>query len=233
LVEIFGHYRIPMKVMAFFIAPSHPPSLCSIPASALLLRHQGHLVFVRQINLYEAYFSPRVPERPDLDEQLKEELDTVVKLRSYTGAASNESHLKPEVFNALQNLHRAVLATLSLMIEAYWSSRDHHLSIKNEPVLSDLNRLIPLALQSLQNKLVMGIPNNEISHELRKSSHALRELALKSIEGKEIETPFYAYVWLSLEMLRQLTALNDQLHTALFHPGHKHVFKKNPQQPDS
>ncbi|KMN20518.1 hypothetical protein TU87_02820 [Pseudomonas weihenstephanensis] len=53
--------------MAFFIAPSHPPSLCSIPASALLLRHQGHLVFVRQINLYEAYFSPRVPERPDLD----------------------------------------------------------------------------------------------------------------------------------------------------------------------
>ena len=56
-----------MKVMAFFIAPSHPPSLCSIPASALLLRHQGHLVFVRQINLYEAYFSPRVPERPDLD----------------------------------------------------------------------------------------------------------------------------------------------------------------------
>lgn len=184
-------------------------------------------------SLYEAYFSPRVPERPDLDEQLKEELDTVVKLRSYTGAASNESHLKPEVFHALQNLHRTVLATLSLMIEAYWSSRDHHLLIKNEPVLSDLNRLIPLALQSLQNKLVMGIPNNEISHELRKSSHALRELALKSIEGKEIETPFYAYVWLSLEMLRQLTALNDQLHTALFHPGHKHVFKKNPQQPDS
>ena len=178
-------------------------------------------------DLYEAYFSPQVLERPNLDDTLKDELDAVVKLRSYIAAASNESHLKQDVFNGLQTLHRNVVSTLILMIDAYWSSRENHLLIKNEPALSDLHRLIPLALQSLQNKLVMGIGDNEISSQLRKSSHQLRELALKSINGKEIETPFYAYVWLSLEMLKQLAELNDQLHAALYHPGHKHLFKNN------
>ena len=181
-------------------------------------------------DLYEAYFSPLVLERPSLDDKLKDELDGVVKLRNYIAPASNESHLKQDVFNSLQTLHRNVVSTLILMIDAYWSSRENHLLIKNEPALSDLHRLIPLALQSLQNKLVMGIDNNEISTQLRNSAQELRELALNSMNGKEIQTAFYAYVWLSLEMLRQLTALNDQLHAALYHPGHKHLFI-NPKRP--
>ena len=72
----------------------------------------------------------------------------------------------------------------------------------------------------------MGIADNQISSELRQRSRDLNELVLKSINGKLIETPFYAYVWLSLEMLRQLTELNDQLHAALYQHGRKHASKK-------
>ncbi|OZY34764.1 hypothetical protein CJF35_22940 [Pseudomonas lundensis] len=56
---------------------------------------------------------------------------------------------------------------------------------------------------------------------------AARQVDRSILSGKEIETPFYAYVWLSLEMLKQLAELNDQLHAALYHPGHKHLFKNN------
>ena len=151
--------------------------------------------------LYSQYFSPRIPERPNLDDQLKNELDAVIKLRNYITPASNESNLKPQVFESLQTLHRNLLATMSLMIDAYWSSRESHLLIESEPALNGLHHLIPQALESLQNKLCEGISNNQISGELRQKTHDLHELVLKSLDGKITETPFYAYVWLSLEML--------------------------------
>ena len=179
-----------------------------------------------QINtLYAAYFSPRVPERPDMDDQLKDELDAIIKLRNYIAPASNETNLKKEVFESLQTLHRNMLATMSLMIDAYWSSRESHLLIESEPALNGLHKLIPQALESLQNKLCMEISNNQISGELRQKTHDLNEVVLKSLEGKITETPFYAYVWLSLQMLKQLTDFNDQLHAALYHNGHRHLFK--------
>ena len=177
--------------------------------------------------LYSQYFSPRIPERPNLDDQLKNELDAVIKLRNYITPASNESNLKPQVFESLQTLHRNLLATMSLMIDAYWSSRESHLLIESEPALNGLHQLIPQALESLQNKLCMGISNNQISGELREKAHDLKELVLKSLDGKITETPFYAYVWLSLEMLRQLTELNDQLHSALYQNNHRHLFKND------
>lgn len=175
--------------------------------------------------LYAAYFSPQTLERPNLEDQLKNELDAVIKLRSYIAPASNESHLKPAVFESLQTLHRNLVTTFSLMVDAYWSSPASHKLIENEPALRDVRRLIPQALESLQNKLCMGIGNNEISGQLRQTTRDLKELALQCINGKNAETPFYAYVWLSLEMLRQLTELNDQLHAALYNT-HQHLFKK-------
>ncbi|MES2869071.1 MAG: FUSC family protein [Pseudomonadota bacterium] len=178
-------------------------------------------------SLYMQYFSPQVLERPNLDDQMKDELDAVIKLRNYIAAASNESNLKPEVFASLQTLHRNMFATMNLMIDAYWSSPQSHKLIESEPALSDLNRLIPQALESLQNKLCMGIADNQISGELRQKTHDLHDLVLKSIEGKLNETSFYAYVWLSLELLRELTELNDQLHAALYQKGHRHLFKNN------
>ena len=177
--------------------------------------------------LYAAYFSPRIAERPDLEDQLKDELDAIIKLRNYIAPASKETNLNPQVFEAVQTLHRNMLATMSLMIDAYWSSRESHLLIESEPALSDLHQLIPQALESLQNKLCLGIANNQISGELRQKTHDLHELVLKSLDGKISETPFYAYVWLSLEMLRQLTEFNDQLHSALYQNTHRHLFKND------
>ena len=177
--------------------------------------------------LYAAYFASNTRERPVLEEQLKDELDAIVKLRNYIAPASNESHIKPEVFNSLQNLHRNVLATLSLMIDAYWSSPESHLLIENEPVLRQAHRLIPQAIQSLQDKLCNGDSNNEISSALRDATHDLHDLVVKGIEGKHVETPFYAYLWLSMDMLKQLTKLNDQVHDALYsHHGHQHLLRK-------
>ncbi|WP_202210846.1 FUSC family protein [Pseudomonas paraversuta] len=180
--------------------------------------------------LYEAYFSPLVLERPNLDDKLKDELDTVVKLRNYVSAASNESNLKPEVFNSMQTLHRNLFTTMSLMIDAYWASHEGHKLIESEPALRDLNRLIPQALESLQDKLCNGVSDNQISGELRQKANDLKELVLKCIDGKVNETQFYAFVWLSLQMLRQLTDLNDQLHAAFYQKGHRHLLLKNPLQ---
>lgn len=183
-------------------------------------------------DLYEGYFSPRVLERPALDDQLKNELDAVLKLRNYITPASNETNLKASVFESLQTLHRNLLATMSLMIDAYWSSSKNHKLIESEQALNDLHRLIPQALVSLQNKLVMGISNNQISSELRQKSQDLHTLVFESLKDKVYEPPFYAYIWLALEMLRQLTELNDQLHAALYQKGHHHLFKNNQQPTD-
>lgn len=178
--------------------------------------------------LYLAYFSLKTLERPNLDDQLKDELDKIIKLRAYTLPASHESHLKPAVLHALQMLHRDIFSTLSLMIDAYWSSAQSHKLIESEPALRDVRRLIPQALESLQNKLCMGIGNNEISDQLRQTTRDLKDLALHCADGNNIQTSFYAYVWLSLEMLRQLTELNDQLHAALYHK-HPSLFKRKPK----
>lgn len=179
-----------------------------------------------QINeLYQAYFSPQTLEKPELEDQLKKELDAVLKLRTLMVPASHESHLKKEVFESLQTLHRNLLATMELMISAYWSSPDNLRLIKSEPELKDLHGLISLALTSLQNKLCEGIPDNTISGELRNKTRDLKTLVFNSIDAKQFQTPFYAYVWLSLEMLRQLTEMNDQLHTTLYN-HHKHLFVK-------
>ena len=178
-------------------------------------------------HLYEGYFSPRVLERPALDDQLKDELDAVIKLRNYITPASKETNLKASVFESMQTLHRNLIATMALMIDAYWSSNENHKLIESESSLNDLHRLIPQALESLQNKLVMGISDNQISGELRQKARDLHKLVLESIKDKVYEPPFYAYIWLTLEMLRQLTELNDQLHAALYDKGHRHLFKNN------
>lgn len=170
-------------------------------------------------HLYETCFSQKTLERPQLEEQLKDELDTILKLRNYIVPASSESKLKPAVLHGLQTLHRNVLSTLTLMIDAYWSSAQSHTLIEDEPVLREVRQLIPQALQSLQNTLCMGIGNNDISDQLRQTTHDLKDLALQVANSKSVETPFYAYVWLSLQMLQQLTELNDQLHAALYR-GH-------------
>lgn len=176
--------------------------------------------------LHTAYFSPSVLERPNLDDALKDELDAVVKLRGYIAAASNESGLKPEVFNGLQNLHRNLVATLGLMIDAYWSTPDNHSLIKDDPALRESQRLIPQALQAMSDKLVNGDSSNSIKDQLEQGTRNLHDLVLKSIEGKQVETPFYAYVWLSLELLKQLTALNDKAHAALYSHCHHHLLRK-------
>lgn len=118
--------------------------------------------------------------------------------------------------HGLQTLHRNLLSTLTLMIDAYWSSAQSHTLIEDEPVLREVRQLIPHALQSLQNTLCMGIGNNDISDQLRQTTRDLKDLALQVANSKNVETPFYAYVWLSLQMLQQLTELNDQLHAALY-----------------
>ena len=47
--------------------------------------------------------------------------------------ASNESNLKPAVFESLQTLHRNLVTTFSLMVDAYWSSAaSHKLKLSNE-----------------------------------------------------------------------------------------------------
>ena len=181
-------------------------------------------------DLYEAYFSPQVLERPALEDALKNELDAVVKLRNYIAPASKESNLKPQVFGNLQTLHRNLITTLTLMIDAYWASHESHKLIESEPALRDIHRLIPQALKSLQNKMVMGISNNEISGQLRTTTQTLRELMFKGLDRKNVETPFYAYIWLSLEMLRQLTSMNDLLHSALY-ASPAHLLRK-PQSED-
>ncbi|ANI31559.1 membrane protein [Yersinia entomophaga] len=161
--------------------------------------------------IYAAYLSPNVVDRPRLEDKMKSELARLVKMRGYIASATKESGIDKEVFNAIQTLYRNVVSTLELLADAYWSSRESHFLLLNVQTLRHTQLLTIRTLDNLSQCLLSGQPEYEevAASELSEISVELEKLLEVATKNQQIEAPIYGYVWLSIEITRQLKELGD------------------------
>ncbi|HDV7151981.1 TPA: FUSC family protein [Yersinia enterocolitica] len=173
---------------------------------------------LRAINqIYAAYLSPNVIERPRLEPKLKAALSQSVKMRTFIAPASKESHINKDVFEAIQTLSRNLICTLELLVDAYWSSRESHFIMLNAKGLRSTQLMTIRTLNTLSDSLRDGSParEREVAGELSEISTELKSLMLAVTQEQQIETPIYGYVWLSMELTKQLEELDDLINMTL------------------
>ncbi|MDV7021492.1 FUSC family protein [Atlantibacter subterranea] len=167
--------------------------------------------------LSQAGFSPNLVERPRLDKSLHAMLSDVVKMRALIVPASKETHIQKSVFEAIQTVSRNLVCTLELQLNAHWATRESHFVMINAHTLRETQQMTHHTLAALSKALYEGNPspvaaNNaklaEIVGELRQMMHQDEGSALH-------ETSIHGYVWLSLELARQLELLSNLICRAL------------------
>ena len=55
----------------------------------------------------------------------------------------------------------------------------------------------------------------EVAAELSEIAAELKSLMLAVTQGQQVETPIYGYVWLSMELTKQLEELDDLINMTL------------------
>lgn len=167
--------------------------------------------------LSQAGFSPNLVERPRLDKSLHAMLSDVVKMRALIVPASKETHIQKSVFEAIQTVSRNLVCTLELQLNAHWATRESHFVMINAHTLRETQQMTHHTLAALSKALYEGNPlpvaaNNarlaEIVGELRLMMHQDEGSALH-------KTSIHGYVWLSLELARQLELLSNLICRAL------------------
>ena len=143
--------------------------------------------------VYQAGFSPNLIERPRL-----------------------EKHQKA-IFEAIQTVSRNLVCMLELQINAHWASRPSHLLMLNAHTLKETQQMTQQTLLTIAHALYEGNPQ-----PIRANSERLNEIVaeLKQLmnerQGDNVaETPIHGYVWLSMELARQLELLSQLICRAL------------------
>ena len=167
--------------------------------------------------LHHAGFSANLVEQPRLTKPLQRLLGDVVKMRALLEPASKETRIPKSVLDAIQTINRNMLCTLELQINAWWSSRESHLIMLNAPTLRRTQQMTENTLQALSRALLNGDTRKVAANsaELAEISQELRQLISESNSDYGIETPIHGYVWLSLELTRQLERLSDLIRLAM------------------
>ncbi|PRD16861.1 FUSC family protein [Pantoea coffeiphila] len=167
--------------------------------------------------IYHAGFSPNLVEQPRLTRPLQRLLGKVVKMRSLIEPASKETRTPRSVFEAIQTLNRNIVCTLELQLNAWWASRQSHLILLNAPTLRRTQQMTEDMLRTLSKAIVDGNTEQMAANsaELASISRELRQLIAEAGGDEQVETPIHGYVWLSLEMARQLERLSELLRLAL------------------
>lgn len=167
--------------------------------------------------LSQAGLSPNLVERPRLDKSLQKILGDVVRMRALIMPASKETHIQKSIFEAIQTVSRNMVCTLELQLNAHWATRESHFVMINAPTLRDTRQMTYNTLEAISKALYEGNPSPavanseklaEIVNELRQMMHNERDNALH-------ETAIHGYVWLSLELARQLELLSQLICRAL------------------
>lgn len=167
--------------------------------------------------IYQAGFSRNLVERPRLEKHMQKVLNDVVKMRGLITPASKETHIQKAIFEAIQTVSRNMVCVLELQINAHWASRASHFVMLNAHTLQETQQMTQQTLLTIAHALYEGNPQpilanteklNEIVAELREliSEHKGDALAENSIHG---------YVWLSMELARQLELLSHLICRAL------------------
>ncbi|CCG87663.1 FUSC family protein [Erwinia piriflorinigrans] len=167
--------------------------------------------------VYRAGLSPNLVEKPRLARPLHRLLGNVIKMRALIDPSSKETRTPRSVFEAIQTLNRNLVCTLELQLNAWWASRQSHLIMLNAPALRRAQQMTESTLRALSLAVVEGSGDNIAAHsaELAEISRELRLLIAESNSHERVETPIHGYVWLSLEMARQLERLSDLTRLAL------------------
>ncbi len=164
--------------------------------------------------IYGAYLSLNIIERPRLELRLKKLLTKVVKLRTMITPSSNETHIPKPVLEAVQTLSRNLVCTLELLADAYWASRETHFIMLNAKTLRSAQLLTLRSLESLADIMRNGVQEDEereVASELSEISSELKALMQQASTSPHNEAPIYGYVWLSMELAKQLEELGDLL----------------------
>lgn len=167
--------------------------------------------------IHHAGFSPNLIEKPRLKKSLGKLLTSVVKMRALLVPASKETRIPRSVFEAIQTINRNMVNTVEMQIEAWWASRESHLIMVNAPTLRRTQQMTEKTLYAL-SRLALNGETEEVlasSHELTEIARELRQLIAEANSERLEETPIYGYVWLSLELARQLERMTDLIRLAL------------------
>ncbi|EML2223781.1 FUSC family protein [Klebsiella aerogenes] len=167
--------------------------------------------------LYQAGFSPNLVERPRLEKHLQKALNDVVKMRGLITPASKETHIQKAIFEAIQTVSRNLVCMLELQINAYWASRQGHFVMLNAQTLRETQRMTQQTLLTIAHALYEGNPQpvRANTEKLNEIVVELRQL-IKEHQGDNLsETPIHGYVWLTIELARQLELLSHLICRAL------------------
>ncbi|WP_207302032.1 FUSC family protein [[Erwinia] mediterraneensis] len=173
--------------------------------------------FLAMAKIYHAGFSPNQVEQPRLNKPLQRLLSSVIKMRALLEPASKETRIPKSVFEAIQTINRNMVYTVEMQINAWWASRESLLIMLNATTLRRTQQMTENTLRALSAMLVSGKSDKLAanSHELAEISRELRQLIQEGGSERLEETPIYGYVWLSLELAKQLERQTDLIRLAL------------------
>ncbi|WAH52331.1 FUSC family protein [Pseudescherichia vulneris] len=167
--------------------------------------------------VYQAGFSPNLVERPRLEKHLQNILNDVVKMRGLIVPASKETHIQKAIFEAIQTVSRNIVCMLELQINAHWASRASHFVMLNARTIRETQTMTQQTLLTIAHALYEGNPQPILanSERLNEIVAELRELIQQHKDETLAETPMHGYVWLSMELARQLELLSHLICRAL------------------
>ncbi|HHL0032556.1 FUSC family protein [Enterobacter mori] len=167
--------------------------------------------------VYQAGFSPNLVERPRLEKHLQKILNDVVKMRGLITPASKETYIQKAIFEAIQTVSRNLVCMLELQINAHWASRPSHLLMLNAHTLKETQQMTQQTLLTIAHALYEGNPQPILanSERLNEIVAELKQLINERQSDNVAETPIHGYVWLSMELARQLELLSHLICRAL------------------
>lgn len=174
--------------------------------------------FVTAFNrVYQAGFSPNLVERPRLEKHLQTILNDVVKMRGLIVPASKETHIQKSILEAIQTVSRNLVCMLELQINAHWASRASHFVMINAHTLKETQQMTQQTLLTIAHALYEGNPQPILANTERLNDIVaeLRQLIQQERSKNVAETPIHGYVWLSMELARQLELLSHLICRAL------------------
>ena len=167
--------------------------------------------------VYQAALSPNLLEQPRLEKHLQQLLSDVVKMRGLIVPASKETRIQKSIFEAIQTVNRNLVCMLELQINALWASRTSHFVMLNAQTLRETQLRTQQALLTITHALYEGNPQPVLANteKLNDTVAELRQLIAEHKGDYVAETPIHGYVWLNMEMARQLELLSHLICRAL------------------
>ncbi|MCE9947770.1 FUSC family protein [Hafnia paralvei] len=168
-------------------------------------------------DFYSAHMSPNILERPHLSAKHQQILNELVKVRTLISPCVRETRINKDVFDAIQVMSRNLVSTLELLTDAYWATRESHFIMLNATTLRVFQKLSINTLNALSSALLSGNIDDDLSDlpEMGAVSVELKHLMENAKAAENIEAPIYGYVWLNLELAKQLDELRDLVSMAL------------------